>query len=92
MRGAPLLAAGVALIVATAPSLVQAQTQTSSQSAATPKEKDPNRIICERVDEIGSRLSSTKVCMTAQQWEEKRIQERQNMEDVQRRQTEPHCC
>ena len=32
------------------------------------KAKDPKRKICERVEETGSRLSSRRICMTAEQW------------------------
>ena len=30
--------------------------------------KDPKRKICQRVEETGSRLSSKRICMTAEQW------------------------
>jgi len=84
MQRAAGLAACVALLIAAAPSF--AQTQSSGQPAPPPKEKDPNCIICEKVEEIGSRLASARVCLTAQQWEEKRIQDRRDVEDAQRRQ------
>lgn len=32
------------------------------------KAKDPKRKICEAVEETGSRLSSKRICMTAEQW------------------------
>jgi hypothetical protein len=32
------------------------------------KAKDPKRKICEPVEETGSRLSSKRICMTAEQW------------------------
>jgi hypothetical protein len=30
--------------------------------------KDPDRIVCQRIEETGSRLGGKKVCMTAAQW------------------------
>ena len=45
---------------------------------------DPNRIICEREEVIGSRLGGRRVCLTALQWEEKRREHRESTERVQR--------
>lgn len=42
---------------------------------AKPKD-DPNRLICENRQEIGSRLKRIRVCHTALEWEEARLQER----------------
>jgi hypothetical protein len=50
--------------------------------AANPA-KDPNRIICEREDEIGSRLGGKKVCKTAADWAEERRLHRENLEKAQ---------
>jgi hypothetical protein len=69
---------------------VLAQTQASNQPTATSKEKDPNRIICQRIEETGSRVAAKKVCMTAQQWEEKRRADREYLEDAQQRSIEPN--
>jgi invasion protein IalB len=82
-----LVASSGALLFAAAPAL--AQTQAANQPAPASK-KDPNRIICERVEEIGSRLASKKICMTAQQWEEKRRSDRESLEDAQQRSIEPN--
>lgn len=48
------------------------------------KAKDPNRKICEKVEVTGSRLGATKVCMTAQQWEDQRRAQRDDLENAQR--------
>jgi invasion protein IalB len=80
--------AGAALMVATMPAV--AQTQTSTQSAAINKNNDPNRIICEKQQEVGSRLNSRKICMTAQQWEEQRRRDRESLQDAQQRSLEPN--
>lgn len=44
---------------------------------------DPNRKICERVEKIGSRLSTVTVCMTAQEWKDQRQGHRGDLEKVQ---------
>lgn len=69
---------------------VAAQTPPPAQApAAAPKAKDPNRIICERQEEIGSRLGGTKVCHTAAQWDEIRKSSREQVENWQRQNTDP---
>ncbi len=86
----------MALFVATSGTLlfaaqpILAQAQTSNQPAPVSKDKDPNRVICQRIEEIGSRLASKKVCMTARQWEEQRRSDREYLEDAQQRAIEPN--
>jgi len=67
-----------------------AQTQATGQSGQGAKPKDPNRIICEKVQDTGSRVATSKVCMTAQQWEEKRRADRAYVEESQQRSLEPN--
>ena len=42
--------------------------------------KDPNRIICEKQEVVGSRLATKRVCMTAAEWQAKRLEERQSLD------------
>jgi hypothetical protein len=77
--------AGAALLVGAAPAL--AQTQSGDQPSA---KKDPNRIICEKVQETGSRLNVRRVCLTAQQWEDQKRRDRENLQDAQQRSLEPN--
>ena len=58
VSAAVLLAAGV-------PALAQAASNTTA-----PKDNDPNKVVCERYEEIGSRLGTRKVCKTVREWEE----------------------
>jgi len=46
--------------------------------------KDPNRIICEKQEVVGSRLATKKICMTAAQWEDRRREDREAVEKGQR--------
>jgi hypothetical protein len=55
-------------------------TEGSQQQA---NKKDPSEIVCERQEEIGSRLSSVRVCKTRAQWAEDRRLTRQEIEQVQ---------
>jgi hypothetical protein len=73
--------AAVALIGATSVSA-----QSTSLATAKPAEtaKDPDKLICERVEQIGTRLGARRVCMTAAQWAEERRVQREATEAVQR--------
>jgi hypothetical protein len=58
----------------------------SAASAADEKKKDtkdPNRIICEKQEALGSRLQAKRVCMTAEQWAQKRREDRQMVDRAQ---------
>lgn len=59
----------LALMIVAAPAIAGSG---SSPAAADAKAKDPKRKICEAVEETGSRLSSKRICMTAEQWEAQR--------------------
>lgn len=45
--------------------------------------KDPDRIICEKQEVVGSRLATRRVCMTAAQWEERKREDRQAIDKAQ---------
>jgi hypothetical protein len=77
-----------------------AQTTTATQPAATSggqpvsavqtvQGKAPgDKVICERQEELGSRLSAHKICKTASQWAEER---RAARDDIDRAQTQRAC-
>jgi hypothetical protein len=49
----------------------------AADAAGRPRPKyNPDQLICESRDLIGSRLKRVRVCHTAQEWEEVRMQER----------------
>jgi hypothetical protein len=45
---------------------------------------DPNRIVCKRSDEPGSRIQRRKVCATVAEWAERKRIEMQNLLEKQR--------
>jgi hypothetical protein len=61
-----------------------AQVSSIETSRPATNVKDPNKPICERVEQIGTRLGAKRVCMTAAQWAEQRREQREDMERVQR--------
>lgn len=46
--------------------------------------KDPNRIICEKQEVVGSRLATKRICMTAAEWEDRKREDREAVEKGQR--------
>lgn len=80
-----LAAAGAfALLAFSIPAL--AEPAPAEAGAATKSDaKDPNRIVCRKVEAIGSRLSTKRVCQTAAQWDS---QEAANRQDIERSQTQ----
>jgi hypothetical protein len=66
--------------------------QTSDQSTApapqAKKATDPNQIVCEKIEVVGSRLAVKKVCMTRAEWAE---QQRNDRQEVERAQTQRGC-
>jgi len=57
--------------------------------SSTPKAKDPNRMICEKVEEIGTRLGGRKVCRTSAEWDAARRAAKGQVDDWQRQLTSP---
>jgi hypothetical protein len=70
------LAAVTAMISAT-PAL--AGTSESSGS----KSRDLNEVVCEKIEVVGSRLATKKICMTRAEWAERRREQRQEIDRAQ---------
>jgi hypothetical protein len=50
---------------------------------AVKKSSDLNKVVCEKVEILGSRLASKKVCMTRYEWAERRQADRHEVEKAQ---------
>jgi hypothetical protein len=70
----PLVAA--AAIVSGAPALAQKDTRPANA-------RDPNEVVCEKQEVLGSRVAAKKVCMTRAEWAERRRLDRQELDRVQ---------
>ena len=58
-----------------------------AQEAAPPKPApDPNKVICEKEEVLGSRLATRRVCMTRAQWAERKREDRSTVERSQTQQ------
>ena len=56
----------------------------SSQPAVESKPiSDPDKVVCKRLNQTGSRLASTKVCMTRAQWADRQRQDQKEIEKMQ---------
>ena len=66
-------------IVATAGTAQVTPYKTTNESSVP----DPDKVVCEREERIGSRLASKKVCLTVREWELRKNADRQQMEDAQ---------
>ena len=66
----------------TAPSVAQAPVAPSNQrqAATTAPALDPNAVVCEKQEVLGSRLAKKRVCMTRSQWADWRLQDRQELD------------
>ena len=77
-RRALLIALGCTIAVPGA-----AQVTSIQSPNPLPKGKNPNRIIWERQEVLGSRLGGKKVCKTALEWQQQRQEQRESVEKIQ---------
>jgi len=80
LRAIVLVAATVGAVGSLAAQTPQNTTPSSGTGAKSP---DPNEVVCERQEVLGSRLASKRVCMTRSQWADMKSQDRQNIERAQ---------
>lgn len=74
--------AAFALLIPAAASAQQAAAPTAPLPAGA-KVLNPNEVVCEKQEELGSRLATKRICMTRGQWADLRGQDRQEIERVQ---------
>ena len=60
-----------------------------TQGSAAKSGFDPNEVVCRSFQESGSRLKSSRVCMTRGQWADWRREQRTNTETSQQRRVAP---
>lgn len=77
-----LILVGTAVVLAT-PAAAQSSPQ-AQPIPLPPGHSDVNKIVCERQEEIGSRLKGKKVCMTVEQWQAFKATHREETEEMQR--------
>jgi invasion protein IalB len=78
--GLSLTIAAIAIVSARA---AAQQAQPSADAATAKRALDPNEVVCEKQEVVGSRLATKRVCMTRAQWADARSQDREEIEKVQ---------
>lgn len=82
-------------MIARLTALAIAATIPAAATAAPPDQPaltaDPNEKICETVTQIGSRLSRKRICATRAEWAQRRLQDRQDAEQIQKSLTGSTC-
>ena len=71
-----------AVLLAAAPAVAQVTTIESANSIPV-RSADPNKIVCETIERTGSRLQKERVCLTAQQWLDRKYGHRADLEKIQ---------
>jgi len=81
-----MITTAAALLGMSAPVLAQSaqpqQVQQPQQKGAKDT-RDPNEIVCERQQELGSRIASVRVCKSRAQWAEERRTQRMDVDKAQ---------
>lgn len=73
------LAAAVVLIATAAP----AQVTSYQTNRPAPVKGDADKIVCEKVETLGTRLGAKKLCLTVREWEALRKNDRDETERIQ---------
>jgi hypothetical protein len=63
----------------------------SEENIQRASETNPNEKICENVTQIGSRLAKRRVCASRAEWAQRKLQDRQDIEYIQRGITTATC-
>jgi hypothetical protein len=71
-----------AVLLAAAPAVAQVTTLENANSIPG-RSTDPNKIVCETIERTGSRLQDEKVCLTVQQWSDRKYGHRADLEKLQ---------
>ena len=72
--------AGLFLLASGAPVLADTASSSSSQPTTKAEDNDPNKVICRRIESIGTRLSTKRVCRTKGEWDAEQAANRQTIE------------
>jgi hypothetical protein len=80
--GIPMLRSTAALALLLASSAT-AQSISYRTNNPAPIKGDPNKIVCEREEKIGTRLGGKKVCLTVAEWQMRQQADRESAERLQ---------
>jgi hypothetical protein len=84
-----VIVSAASLLISPAVAVAQNAQQTPPTQQQPAKATDSaSEIVCQKIEETGSRIASKRVCMTRSQWAE---QERTDQQEIQRVQTQRGC-
>ena len=63
--------------------IVASPVEAQNEPQPPKKVANPNQIVCEKSEVLGSRVAVKKVCMTRAEWADRRLQDRQEIDRVQ---------
>lgn len=72
--------AGLFLLASGAPVLADTASSSGSQPTTKAEDNDPNKVICRRIESIGTRLSTKRVCRTKGEWDAEQAANRMDLE------------
>jgi hypothetical protein len=75
--------AGLFLLASGAPVLAGDTGSSGSQPTTKSDDSDPNKVVCHRIESIGTRLGAKRVCRTKGEWDAEQAAERQTLERTQ---------
>jgi hypothetical protein len=78
-----VLTLGIASALMAADPVVVPSAPQSTASTQGQAQLDPNEVICQKQEVLGSRLGSKRVCLTRLQWAERRSEDRKDLERAQ---------
>ena len=78
-----LITTAAAVLVSGMASPAFAQSAQPTQQQAGKPARDPNEIVCERQQQLGSRIATARVCKTRAEWAEERRTQRQDVDKAQ---------
>lgn len=72
------------LMILVAASMVPATWSIPTVAQSQTQSVDPNEKVCENLTTVGSRLAKKRVCATRAEWEERRREDRQAVDQIQK--------
>lgn len=72
--------AALALLAAGAPAMADSAAPGTAQPAAKADDGDQNKTVCHRIEAIGTRLGTKKVCRTKSEWDAQQAADRMDLE------------
>ena len=80
-------AAGLFLLTAGAPVMAEPAAGTAPVATTKTEESDATKVVCRRIESIGTRLASKKVCRTQGDWDAEQAANRLDLERSQTQRT-----